>query len=330
MELTKAIKDGYRSMNPCPVFEKSAGKLFLFFICAQGQIKEYRLKAGQTRLCYISCNQPPIRDEDWSQLTDLTDDDAVGKHLNDDQTFAVGPGHGIQLESGRLVIPTYIKKFKDSETWLFAMFPLWYFWTMKSYAFTLYSDDRGATWQVGEKMPAESGEFQVAEVSDRKGRRQLYCNARNSKAIRLTYNNQRVEAVSEDGGASFSLLSDLTLQERPNGCQGSVLSFPSRELQSGGGGESAAPETALLFSHPTAGEGWDRLELGVYLRESLQDQHPWGKPHIVHPGRSGYSDLTRCEEEGRFACLMECSDSEHHSSSLGNRRKITFQEFQLN
>ncbi|XP_041922439.1 sialidase-3-like [Alosa sapidissima] len=325
MDLTKATKDGYRAMNPCPVFESTTGTLYLFFICAAGEIKEFQLRGGQTKLCYITCAESPLRDESWTQLTDLSDS-AVGKNLEEFQTFAVGPGHGTQMESGRLLIPVYVKDFKDADTWLFDVFPLWYFWTMKSYALALYSDDRGQTWQVGEKMPVESGEFQMAEVTDHEGKGQLYCNARNTKAIRLTKTILRVEALSADAGVSFSPLTELALQERPKGCQGSVVSFPARELPAG---EGASAQTALLFSHPTAGQDWDRLELGVHLRSSLQDHHPWGEPHIIHPGRSGYSDLARCEAEGRFACLMECAESEHHSPSLGNRRKITFQEFQL-
>ncbi|XP_062376279.1 sialidase-3-like [Sardina pilchardus] len=352
MDLTKATKDGYRAMNPCPVFESSTGKLFLFFICVEGEVREFQLKAGQTKLCYITCAASPLRDESWTELTDLSDS-AVGKYLEEYQTFAAGPGHGVQLQSGRLLIPLYVKEFKDSNTWLFEVFPLWYFWTMKSYSLALYSDDQGRTWQVGEKMPVESGEFQMAEVTDREGKGQLYCNARNTKAVRLSKTSLRVEALSADGGASFSMLTELALQERPMGCQGSVLSFPARELPAGGrassergagggassqrgagegereaGGE-ASSQTALLFSHPTAGQGWDRLELGVHLRRSLQDHDPWGEPHIIHPGCSGYSDLARCEEDGRFACLMECAEGGHHSPSLGNRRKITFQEFQL-
>ena len=99
----------------------------------------------------------------------------------------------------------------------------------------------------------------------------MYLNARSTGEL-------RVEALSDDAGASFTLLKKLTLKERPNGCQGSVL---GRELPAGEGGSS---ETALLFSHPTAGEGWDRLELGVYLRKSLQDHHAWREHRIIHPG----------------------------------------------
>ena len=97
-----------------------------------------------------------------------------------------------------------------------------------------------------------------------------------------------------------------------------MLGFPASDIPAGGGGSS---ETALLFSHPTAGEGWDRLELGVYLRKSLQDHHAWREHRIIHPGPSGYSDLTCCEEEGHFGCLMECGHGE-----VSQRLQIVFKE----
>ena len=146
----------------------------------------------------------------------------------------------------------------------------------------------------------------------------MYLNARSTGAPK-----PRVEALSDDGGASFTLFTPLNrkLEETPTGCQGSVLGFLASDIPAGGGGSS---ETALLFSHPTAttkGKDWDRLDLGVYLRKSLQDDDPWGKPHIIHKGASGYSDLTCCEEEGHFGCLMECGHEK--------RLHIVFKEFDL-
>ena len=100
-----------------------------------------------------------------------------------------------------------------------------------------------------------------------------------------------------------------------------MLGFPASDIPAGGGGSS---ETALLFSHPTAAQDWNRLDLGVYLRKSLQDDDPWGKPHIIHKGASGYSDLTCCEEEGHFGCLMECGKGE-----VSKCLQIAFTEFDV-
>ncbi|XP_031421456.1 sialidase-3-like [Clupea harengus] len=281
-DVKEAAKDGYRTMNPCPVFERNSKTLFLFFICIEGKTPENQLKPGQTRLCYVTSTDHGVT---WSDLTDLTST----VNFTNYQTFAVGPGHGIQLSSGTLLVPAYVKVGSGK--------------SVKPHAVVLRSEDQH-TWKAGQPITMESGECQLAEVSDGKGGRQVYLNARSTGAPK-----PRVEALSDDGGASFTLFTPLNrkLEETPTGCQGSVLGRSS--------------ETGLLFSHPTRGEGPDRLDLGVYLRKSLQDTDPWGEPHIIHPGPSGYSDLTCCEEEGHFGCLMECGHEK--------RLHIVFKEFDV-
>ena len=65
--------------------------------------------------------------------------------------------------------------------------------------------------------PLESVQCQLAEgyvcLPCGEGWRQVYLNARNTGQL-------RVEALSDDAGASFILLNKLTLKERPSGCQG--------------------------------------------------------------------------------------------------------------
>ncbi|XP_031421452.1 sialidase-3-like [Clupea harengus] len=292
-DVKEAFKDGYRTMNPCPVFERNSKTLFLFFICIKGNTSEGQLKPGQTCLSYITSTDRGVT---WSGLTDLTSSVKFTNY----QTFAVGPGHGIQLRSGPLLVPAYVKVYSGK--------------SVETHAVVLRSEDLN-TWKAGQPIAVESGECQLAEVSDGEGRRQVYLNARSTGAL-----VPRVEALSDDGGASFTLfpLKNRTLEETPNGCQGSVLGFPASELPAGGVGSS---ETALLFSHPT---GPDRLDLGVYMRKSLQEHDPWGKPHIIHKGESGYSDLTCCEEEGHFGCLMECGHGR-----VSKCLQIAFKEFDL-
>ncbi|XP_063047375.1 sialidase-3-like [Engraulis encrasicolus] len=342
--LKEATKEGYRTMNPCPVFERKSETLFLFFICLKCGIQEWALIPGQSRLCYVTSGDCG---ETWSDPKDLTN--ILTNKFSNCKTFALGPGHGIQLSgelSGSLLIPAYVKVYEG--IWL----------RNRSVVIRNQNPLTPDTWQVGEPLTMKTGECQLAEVCNREGRRQVYMNARSAGEFRL-------EALSDDGGISFTLLPELTLKERPNGCQGSVLAFPARELPAGveeggqegsqetagqgeggqegsqetagveeggqegsqetagveEGGQEGSQETALLFSHPTAGEGYHRKDLGLYVSKSLQDQPPWGKPSIIHPGTSGYSDLTHCEKEGQFACLMECGG--------GERLQIVFREFDL-
>ncbi|KAL2096946.1 hypothetical protein ACEWY4_006153 [Coilia grayii] len=299
-ELTKAKKTGYRTMNPCPVFESSTCTLFLFFICIKGKIKEAYLKPGQTRLCYVT-----IKDggKKLGKLKDVTEK-VVGIKLLQYKTFAVGPGHGIEggKEDGgstRLLVPAYVTSTNR-----------------RSHSLVLYSTDQGKKWQAGQQLSRECGECQVAEVRVNGGTdAYLYCSARSfgkgAKQVRL-------EALSDNMGGSFTRLQSLCLTETPHGCQGSVLALAA---------SSAGPCSSwLLFSHPTRGHEWERRDLGVRLRESLQDGgsgdvRPWSEPYVIHSGVSGYSDLAQTEEGELFGCLMECGES--------TKTQIVYKEFLL-
>ncbi|XP_062398082.1 sialidase-3-like [Sardina pilchardus] len=287
-DLMKATKDKYRTMNPCPVFETDTRTLFLFFICIKDKIKEGDLEPGQTCLCFVSTTDGG---ETWSNLKDVTDDLVVAdKKLSEYKTFAVGPGHGLEVRTSdftRLLIPAYVKISNE-----------------ESHSLVLYSDNGGESWQAGQQLSKKTCECQVAKIQGG----ELYCNARNDGCY-------RIEALSYNTEASFIILPSPSLKETPHGCQGSVLSFP----------DPNSSNMWLFFSHPTEGpkscceSKWTRRDLGIYLRKSLQG--PWSKPFIIHPGISGYSDLAQCEEEHRFACLLECGKF--------CQLKIVFKEFTL-
>uniref|UniRef100_A0A671R5X9 exo-alpha-sialidase n=1 Tax=Sinocyclocheilus anshuiensis TaxID=1608454 RepID=A0A671R5X9_9TELE len=92
-ELTKAFLRNHRSMNPRPVYERESKTLFRFFICT---------KKNQARLCYITSQDTGTT---WSQTEDLTERVIVEE--KNWATFVVGPGRGVQMKGGRLIIPAY-------------------------------------------------------------------------------------------------------------------------------------------------------------------------------------------------------------------------------
>lgn len=265
-------------MNPCPVFEKTSKTLFLFFITVpvgvseQAQIKKNK---NQARLCYVTSTDTG---NTWSHVTDLTTD-AIGDQVKDWATFAVGPGHGIQTQTGRLIIPAYAYHCHPTHM-------------PTSYAFALYSDDRGSSWHVGERMSDESCECEMAEIIDHEGKAHLYCNARSRSG-------RRAEALSKSAGEVFDKPSSARkLSETGNGCQGSVLSFRPDER---------SENTWLMYCHPTDPH-W-RRSLGIYLNKTPWDASGWEEHKLIlHHGPSGYSDLAQCGDGGYFACLMECGE----------------------
>ncbi|XP_060091336.1 sialidase-3-like [Heteronotia binoei] len=301
--LTTAILPGHRTMNPCPVYERKSGKVFLFFICVQSHVTEWQqIKSGRNaaRLCYVSSQDGGHA---WSRLTDLTNQ-VIGEDLRNWATFAVGPGHGLQTSSGRLVIPAYtyyIHKRCFGRSLLC--------WT-KPHCFIFYSDDLGQKWVQGQLLKnLRTTECQVAEITCPGKSEVLYCSARSP-------DKSRVEAFISDHGDRFeesSLCKELC--EPPNGCQGSVVSFsptPEPSELVGLHFPSASIESSrscLVFSHPT--NRCKRINLGIYVNTSPLDKGCWESPWMLYEGPCGYSDLAVCEE-GRlllFGCLFECGVS---------------------
>lgn len=275
-------------MNPCPVYERQSKTVFLFFNCVFGKVSErdqISKRKNQARLCHVTSRDSG---QTWSDVTDLTES-VIGNEMKNWATFSVSPGHGIQMNDGRLIIPAYVY-------YIHCL-------VVKPYAFAFYSDDGGATWHYGRRVSVQSTECEMAEITKDDGKSSLYCNARGNQSRQ----NHRVEAVSKNRGVDFETFSQK-LVELPYGCQGSVVSF-----QHGG-------KTCLLFSHTT--DKKKRKDLGVYLNMTPDKVSGWKKPHIINPGVSGYSDMTRRgEEEERFACLMERGTTD--------LEEIAFREFSL-
>lgn len=118
----------------------------------------------------------------WGEEREITD--AYRQFDYDWNVCATGPGHGIQLRSGRLIAPVWLA---DGEQ-IGQTRRHW-----PSVAGCIYSDDHGKTWQAGLTTPQlDSGnETSVCELADG----QVLFNIRNRGEERL-----RALAWSQDGG----------------------------------------------------------------------------------------------------------------------------------
>ncbi|NXO72358.1 NEUR4 protein, partial [Phainopepla nitens] len=330
--LETATLQHHRSMNPCPLYDEFTGTLFLFFITVLGRTPEaYQIVTGQnvTRLCCVTSADQGLS---WSTATDLTQQ-VIGATIKDWATFALGPGHGIQLRSGRLLVPAYSYHIDCKECFgqLCKTTP---------HSFAFYSDDHGRGWRFGEFIPnLQTGECQLVSVDEEDGSNVLYCNARSPLGF-------RVQALSTDDGAVFhggQLVQRLV--EPPHGCHGSVIGFPAplvyhepdepdedsptpghhdgaRSVTLVQGGSAATPSptpffqapTWILYSHPTS--SMSRVNMGVHLSTFPRDAESWTEPWVIYEGPSAYSDLAYLELPYRdapvaggtavaFACLYE-------------------------
>jgi len=196
---------------------------------------------------------------------------------------ATGPGHGIQLESGRLLVPVWVSPRKEQ-------FP--------SSVSVLYSDDHGDTWNRG-PIIVRSGdpathpmEGVVAQLSD--GR--IMMNIRNESEL-----HRRAVAYSPDGVTEWTAPT-FDQQLREPICFGSLCAVPPGVARRAG---------VLLFANP---DNTDRdVELGpahycdrrnMTVKLSLNDGTDWAKSLVIEAGLSGYSDLC-VSADGTVYCLYE-------------------------
>uniref|UniRef100_UPI00398EE4B1 sialidase-3-like n=1 Tax=Pristiophorus japonicus TaxID=55135 RepID=UPI00398EE4B1 len=304
--LETARLPGYRTMNPCPVYERERATVYLFFNCVKERMSEaMQILCGKnaSKLCYVVSHDAGAS---WSALTDLTSR-VIGKRICKWGTFAVGPGHGIQAHSGRLLVPAYAYIIRRC-CWLlppgFCTAP---------HSFCFYSDDGGESWRVGEPITQyQAVECELAEITCADSY-VLYCNARTS-------GRRRMEAVSMEPGRFEVAWLAKGLVETKGGCQGSLASFCAPKAVAGILPDGLKPRQPgpwswtswLLYTHPTGQPGClcrkrNRTNLGVYINLNpapLQTQR-WHGPWVIQTGPSGYSDLTYLDGT-TFACLYEC------------------------
>lgn len=206
------------------------------------------------------------------------------------KVLATGPGHGIQLRTGRLVIPVWI----STATGGHAHRP--------SVAATIYSDDAGKTWRTGEIALPDEGDWTIpnetAAVELADGR--VLLNARTESKV-----HRRLLTTSKDGATGWATpwFHDQLLEPI---CMGSMV---RHSLEETGG------RNRLLFSNPDnlaradgnaqPGRGRDRKNLTVQL--SYDEAHTWPVKRTVDAGYSGYSDLAVLPD-GTILLLYERSE----------------------
>ena len=89
----------------------------------------------------------------WSKPVEITDALDEFRSVCDWQVIATGPGHGIQLRNGRLIVPVWMTTYKEDVS-------------LRKGSAVIYSDDGGARWHSGEMAIVGGGESIAAELSD--------------------------------------------------------------------------------------------------------------------------------------------------------------------
>ena len=186
------------------------------------------------------------------------------------KVLATGPGHGIQLRNGRLLVPIWI----STGTGGHAHRP--------SVTSTIYSDDSGQTWKRGEIAVPDTpdqvfpSETAAAQLSD--GRVML--NVRTESKT-----HRRTVVTSPDGATHWSKPRfDPQLLEPI--CFGTILSLGSKRLV------FANPDT-LDKTGAAAEPGKNRDRKNLTVQFSDDDGATWKSKRVMEPSWSGYSDLAQ-------------------------------------
>jgi sialidase-1 len=196
--------------NPCPVLDARTGTIWLLLTHNLGRDTQAMIVNGTsrgTRTVWVTRSADD--GATWSKPVEITR--AVKKP--NWTWYATGPGVGIQLKSGRLVVPC------DNQV----------VGSKVQQSHVILSDDGGKTWELGGVVGPGCNESQVVELQD--GRVML--NIRSYRG-----QNRRLVAFSKDGGRTFSSpVADRQLIEPV--CQASILRYPGKR-----GG--------ILFSNPAS------------------------------------------------------------------------------
>lgn len=196
--------------NPCPVIDAKTGTIHLLLTHNLRADTEAKIVGGTSagsRTVWIATTTDD--GATWSKPVEITK--SVKKPGW--TWYATGPGIGIQLKSGRLLVPCDSKSDGGK--------------VLESHV--IYSDDAGKTWKIGGAVGPQCNECQAVELADGK----VMLNIRNHKG-----NKRRMVAISADGGETFSKpMEDDALIEPV--CQASILRLPGEK-----GG--------ILFSNPAS------------------------------------------------------------------------------
>lgn len=189
------------------------------------------------------------------------------------KVLATGPGHGIQLRNGRLLVPIWL----STGTGGHAHRP--------SVASTIYSDDSGKTWRRGDIAVPDTPDFvfpsetAAAQLSD--GR--VLLNVRTESKT-----HRRTIVTSPDGAKNWTAPRvDQQLLEPI--CFGTILSLGGKRLV------FANPDN--LQKGRTDGEpGKNRDRKNLTVQFSSDNAATWQSKRVIEPGWSGYSDLAQASD----------------------------------
>lgn len=254
--------------NPVAIADRNGTVHFLFCL-------EYM------RAFYMQSNDDGIT---FSKPVEITSAFDKFRPEYDWKVLATGPAHGIQLTSGRLVVPVWLSLGTGGHA------------HRPSVTATIYSDDHGKTWKRGDIAVPDTpdwvfpNETVAAQLAD--GRVLLNVRSESKR-------NRRLLTYSRDGASGWSepRFHDQLLEPI---CMASMISIRSEG------------NDLLLFTNPDYLErsggpsepGRPRDRKNITVQVSYDGGATWPAKRVIEPGYSGYSDMAALPG-GTILCLFE-------------------------
>jgi sialidase-1 len=249
--------------NPCAVVDRATKAIWLLMTHNLGHDNEAAITKGAaqgTRTVWVTRSSDDGRT--WSAPREIT----AAVKAPEWTWFATGPGAGIQLRDGRLVVPC---DHRDGGV---------------DFSHVIFSDDHGATWQRGGRAGPGCNECEVVELRDDT----LLLNMRNYHPQR----SHRAISTSHDRGANWSAPRPDTALIEPT-CQASIRRVPAKQDEE----PNAGP---ILFSNPAS----QRARENLTVRLSRDEAATWPSSRVIHAGPSAYSCLGFLPDN-TVLCLFE-------------------------
>jgi sialidase-1 len=251
LQVIEASTNNESWTNPVPVIDRSTGDIFLFYAKNNGN--------NSSQVFYRKNSDDGAT---WSGRTEIT-----GLFAGDPESrpfHLPGPGHGIQLQNGRLMVQVWHRHGVSLPV------------AQREYGVSVvYSDDGGSTWQAGGYVPVDANypinESRIVELANG----DIVVNGRYA----ASGTHRRIVAFSDDGGATWSAPEFDEAIRSFSAVDASLIRF----TQSSGG----VGTNRLLFSrpdHPTS-----RMNLTVDV--SYDEGASWTYSKVVDSGAAAYSDM---------------------------------------
>ena len=258
--------------NPAPVVDKDTGGIWLLLTKNFANKPESMIIAEKApRTVWVTYSEDDGKT--WAETKEITEDVKKPEWT----WYATGPCHGIQLKSGRLVIPCDHVSGTNRN------------YAESAFSHVIYSDDHGRSWKIGGiSQPGRNESVAVQTVDGA-----LYLNCRNYVGAK-----RRAYELSYDNGKTFSKSGwDETLIEPI--CQASMIRFTD---------EVSHDKNRVLFSNP-ASVNRERMT----VRISYDECKTWDKSKVLYAGPSAYSDLCIATDMS-VCCLYECGESKPYET----------------